>query len=102
MAAQKNFAVETSYINEWAGVVGCSLSVPVHVSEQMRRQGFDLCDVHHVLSIGEVIDSDMIDHCGLWVVCGETLDGDVMETTLRVVANEYEVELINIARVRRR
>ena len=57
-------------------------------------------DVNHVLRTGRVIRSDMIGRRGLWDVRGETVDGVILEITIAVISTEYEVEILEVERVK--
>ena len=42
----------------------------------------------------------MIGRRGLWDVRGETVDGVILEITIAVISTEYEVEILEVERVK--
>ncbi|RFB78595.1 hypothetical protein [Methylovirgula sp. 4M-Z18] len=100
MAAARH-DLETTYINEWVETGVYELVVNTTVSAQMRRQGIDLVDVNHVLRTGRVVRSDMIGRRGLWDVLGTTVEDISVGIRVAVVSSEYEVELLQVVKVKR-
>lgn len=93
--------VETTYINEWVETGVYDLVVNLRVAREMRAEGIDIVDVHHVLRTGRVVRSDMLESRGLWNVKGETIDGVRLEVQIAVESGQCEVELLRIVWLKR-
>jgi len=100
MAAEKQFAFETEFINGVFGSGVYSLTVSRTGAAAMRRLQVTIPDVTYVLMHGHVIRSDMLDRRGLWDVRGETVDGVSLELTVAIVSVEFDVELLEILLVK--
>ena len=98
MAAQKKYAVETTYLRAFMQA-GYSITVPAAVSVSMRVQGFCLPDVHYCARTGRVTASGMLEMRGLWTISGRNVDGIPMRITVAVESEDYDVELIRVLKI---
>lgn len=94
MAAQTQ--LETTWINEWVDTGDCDLTVPKETERMLSSAGLDLADITYGLRTGVVVDSDMDESKGRWVVLCRTVDDEEFLLTILVDASEYAVELIGV------
>lgn len=102
MAAKPKFKLETEYINTLVGDGAYGLTVTRTASAEMKSLGVVLADVNHVLTTGNVVRSDMLEMRGLWDVHGSTVNDMDLELTVAVIANEYDVELLEVLLLKRK
>jgi hypothetical protein len=104
MALPIKHSVETTWINSWVEA-GYTIHVSSSASFQMKVSEVDLADINYVLRTGRVVESDVTE-CdgfirGLWNVDGKTVDDDFLRVTVSVDSTEYDVELIEIVKLRK-
>lgn len=101
MVSPAAFQTETVFINDWVET-GNSLTVHAAADAQLTATGVDYCDINHVLRTGRVVNSDMRESNGLWIVQGETVDDDELFLTICVVSSESKVELVAVSMLGKR
>jgi hypothetical protein len=102
MAAARKFAIETDFINGVFESGIYSLTVSRLGASSMREVGVSIPDITYAFAGGHVIQSDMLEMRGLWVVRGKTVDGVMLDMTVAVISCEYDVELLEVISVKRR
>jgi len=101
MAAPLEHQIETTWINSWVEDGLYVLRINAKVREQMLQSNIFLPDINHVLKTGSVIVSDMAENRGLWDVRGRTVDDELICLTVSVSSNEFDVELLEIAKLQK-
>lgn len=96
MAAKKQFAFETEFINRVFGSGTYSLTISRIGADAMHRLGITIPDLTYVLMNGRVVRSDMLEMRGFWDVRGFTVDGVELELSVAIVSAEFDVELLGI------
>ena len=94
--------IETDFINNVFESGIYSLTVSRKGAASMREIGVTIPDITYAFSNGRVIESDMLEMRGLWVVRGKTVDDVDLDMTVAVISCEYDVELLEVILVERR
>lgn len=104
MALPIKHQAETTWINSWVEA-GYTVHVSSIASFEMSTSGVNLADINYILRTGRVVESDMVEASssvrGLWDVEGRTVDDDLLRVTVSVDLTHYDVELIEIVKLRK-
>jgi len=95
------FNAETLYLREFSKVYRNEISFDAGVEWDMRAFQIWLPDIHHALTGGIVVNSELEDGFSTWLVEGETCDEDRLLLTLEVICDQYHMRVTKIRMLKR-
>jgi hypothetical protein len=101
MGKANPFKAETLFLREFSKVYTNEIEFETGIEWEMRAFEIWLPDIHHALTRGVVISSELGDECAVWIVEGETCDEDRLLITLEVICDEYRMCVTKIKMFRR-